>query len=432
MPNGVDLYQVDKFRPAREMSSFNKYDIYIIALLLSLAFGGIGGALAISRLLAVMMLPALTVLYTTSRTYIKQFLIVFGVFYAYCLLTMLWTPDRVEAIKELVYYPIHFLLFLEIVVFSRYSKHQVNSIALGWLAAVSLTLVVAIWELVTDQHLSMSVQQSGMVMNTGEKIIQRRFASVTYGNYNTYVTFLCFAIPFITYHFFNFKRKIGLGTISIFAVLLSVVCILFNASRGGVLSILIMGIVYLWNNSKRRNSFLTATAFVILVCIIIYSNGDIILKAISQRTANGSFLAGDSRYVIWSNAWEAFKPTLGLGVGIGGMTKAMEGVTKGITVTHNMFMEILLQYGYVFLSLFVTYIFVLTKKTLRVKAKSIQTCLSMALCAMPVYLIINSGYLLNPFVYAGFASMTVFTDYEHTQLLRKTLRQLIQQKRNTL
>ena len=432
MPNGVDLYQVNKFRISREMSSYNKYDIYVITLLLSLAFGGIGGALTITRLLAVVMLPALMILYTTSRTYIRPYIISFGVFYAYCLLTMLWTSDRVEAIKELVYYPIHFLIFLEIVVFSRHSKHTVNSIALGWLVAVSLTLVVAMWELVNDQHLSMSVQQTGMMMNTGDEIIQRRFASVTYGNYNTYVTFLCFAIPFITYYFFNFKRKTVLGTISIFAVFLSVVCILFNASRGGLLSILIMGIVYLWNNSKKRNRFFIATVLVILVSFIIYSNGDIVLKAISQRTANGSFFAGNSRYVIWSNAWEAFKPTYGLGVGIGGMTKAMEGVTKGITVTHNMFMEILLQYGYVFLFLFVTYIFVMTKKTLHVKSNSIQTCLSMALCAMPVYLIINSGYLLNPFVYAGFASMTVFTDYEHTQLLRKALRQLIQSKRNTL
>lgn len=411
----------------------NRFDKYIILLIASLAFGGIGGALTVVRMLVVILLPQAWKAYPYMRNYLRPFLVTISLFYGYCLFSMLWTPDKTEGIKELIYYLVHFLLFIEIIVFSRFSRRPLSSIAYGWLLSVLLTIPIAIWELVTDQHLFTSKYSDGVVlMNIGTEVLQRHFAAATFTNMNSYVTFLCFALPFLLYGYMK-TRKQRLQSISIIVTTLITITIIFmNGSRGGFLSIFIMGILFLLITQKNKRAISLIAIFSFVGIIMFMQYADSLFSVISYRANSDNLLSGESRFIIWGNAWKAFLSTYGLGVGVGGMIKAMEMVTKGITITHNMFLEILLQYGIIFFLVFIYYILVMARKALEMKDRIVKTILYMALFAMPVYLIINSGYLLTSFVYAGFASMTVFADYEHTQLLRKTLRQLIQSKRNTL
>lgn len=413
---------------------YNKYDIYIFLLIASLAFGGIGGALTIVRLLGIILFPSLMIAYNYSKSYIRPYLICFSLFYVYCVFSLIWTPDKVEGLKQLVYYPIHFIIFIEILAFSRLARKPLSSISYGWLTAVCITFPVAIWEFATDHHLSTSrYGYEGIRMaNIGGDIVQRHFAAATFTNLNSYVTFLCFAMPFLLYCYFK-VRKQRLQSISIIVMTLITITITFmNGSRGGFLSILIMSILFLLMTQKDKNAISLIVLSSVVGIIMFMQYEDSLFAVISFRTNSDNLFSGESRFIIWGNAWKAFLSTYGLGAGIGGMTKAMEMVTKGITATHNMFLELLLQYGIVFFFVFVYYILVLARKALEIKDRIVKTTLYMVLLAMPIYLIINSGYLLEPIVFAGFASFTAFADYEHTQLLRKALRQLIQSKRNTL
>ena len=199
---------------------------------------------------------------------------------------------------------------------------------------------------------------------------------------------------------------------------------MFNASRGGFLTLVLMGLIYMVVSAKLHNKlWFIAVFFAGLILVMMFA--DSMLAIIQFRANSDNLLQGESRLVIWKNAWETFKPTLGLGVGVGGMKKAMESVTKGITITHNMFFELLLQYGVIVMMGFIYSLVQLIKKVLIVNKKVIKLVLLLALIPMPVYMIINSGYLLDPALYVLFACIIVFIDYERTQLLHKFIRRIV-------
>ena len=402
-----------------------KYDFFIIILIASLSFGIIGQAYQVPRVLAVVFLPVLIASFKYARNYVKPYLLCFAAFCFFCLLSMAWTPDFDTGIKELVYYLVHFLLFLEVIVFSRLSKSPTYAVSMGWMVAVSMTLVVALWEIFTGHHLSMAVFKSEAIIKTGTEIVVRRNASVTFGNFNTYVTFLCFAFPFLLYRVSRIRGLKIRAAIPVIVVLLAAVCILFNASRGGILTLVGMSGIYVIMNSSNKYTLPLTIVIVLAAGYILYSNGNI-LDAINARSSEQGMFESNERIVIWIATMKAFVSTYGLGVGIGGMQVAIAQFTTGVTITHNLFLEILLQYGVIFFSVFLFFLVRLYKKTVKLNNVAIKTTLLMALITMPVYGIINSGYLLSPGFYVLLSSLIVFADDERTRFLRKAVRRLIQ------
>lgn len=408
-----------------------KYDFFIIILIASLTFGQIGQAYQVPRVLAIVFLPVLIASFKYVRNYVKPYLLCFVAFWFFCLLSMAWTPDFDTGIKELVYHLVHFLLFLEIIVFSRLSKSPTYAVSMGWMVAVSMTLVVALWEITTGHHLSMAVFKSEEFVKTGTEVVVRRHASVTFGNYNTYVTFLCFAFPFLLYRISRIRGLNIRAAIPVIIALLAAVCICLNASRGGVLTLVGMSGIYVIMNSSNKYTLPLTIVLVFAAGYILYSNGSI-LDAINARSSGQGMFKSFERIVIWTAAMKAFVSTYGLGVGIGGMEVAIAQFTTGVAITHNLFLEILLQYGIIFFSVFMFFLVRLCKKAIMLNNVAIKTTLLMALITMPVYGIINSGYLLSPALFVLLSSLIVFADDERTQFLRKTLRFLVQSARHPL
>ena len=177
--------------------AYNYNDILVIILIASLAFGNMGGLFEVFRVLVVLFIPLFYNLHKRCYPQIKPYLTFFAILLSYSFFSILWAPVGNEFPRHALYVVVHLLLFLELIVFSRSAKNPITSITTGWTLAVALTLVVAVWEITTDEHLSMSKQESDMTMRLGYEIIYRQFASVTFYNYNTYVTYLCFAMPFL-------------------------------------------------------------------------------------------------------------------------------------------------------------------------------------------------------------------------------------------
>jgi O-antigen ligase len=289
---------------------------------------------------------------------------------------------------------------------------------MGWLVAVCSTLGIAVWEILTDEHLSMSKQETGLVMNYAGETINRQFASVTFGNYNSYVTFLCFALPFLFYHMLVAAKLSLKSMLSILAIILSVVCVLINASRGGLITASVMLVIYVsFSISKRR-----IMPYVFLLILIsaygVYKYGNVLLAAAGLRTMDGYLLSGETRYPIWMNALRAFYDSSGFGVGIGSMTKAMEKYTNGITSAHNMMLEILLQYGFAFFVIILVFIAFLFYKSFKQTIMEVRLVLLMSLVTFPIYSIIDSNYLLKVPTFVLMASLVVFVNYERIKFLR--------------
>lgn len=398
----------------RNKNSCNKYDCFLIFLIASLAFGGLGGDLQLSRLLGIILTPMMIVRIKQCK-YVSWFLVTFVLFYCYALLSMVWTPDKMQGGKELVYFLVHFMIFFEILVFSHFAKDPLKSISTGWIVAVGLTLIVAMWELITDNHLSISKSESGLISNFGNGfILEHRFAAVTFYNYNSYVTFLSFSMPFIFYKIRSGNsRNIILKNVPIVILLLSIGCILYNGSRGGLISTLIMVVIFFMMGRKNLVKSFQFIVFVLLAIVFVIYFGENMLQIIIARSVDGGLTNGNSRFVIWKSVLNAVLYTIGLGTGIGGRDTVMRTFTNGITAPHNLFLEILLEFGVLFLCIFLLFLFDLYKKAKRLTDRDRKILLYMALFAMPVYCIINSGYLLNSYVYAAFASLIVFAKYEH-------------------
>lgn len=335
----------------------NKYDIYILLLIVSTIFGMIGGALAAPRLLGILLIPKLFgIVNRENLKYLSSLRSWCVAFYVFALISMLWTPDKVEGFKELVYYLVHFLIFFEVIVFSRKALSPLQSITIGFALCVLLTSVVGFWELSTDNHLAYSKFDEAKVSNMGGEIVLRNFAAVTFYNFNGYVTYLCFCLPFLLYGF-SLEEKL-LKWMSFIALVIAIILILCNASRGGMSTIVICLAVFFLMSQKNKSFIYSFIVLIGGLLYLLYKYGDAILYVLTMRLTEGGAASDDSRFVIWGNALKVLVEYSGFGCGIGGVFAAMEQFAKGgITITHNIFLEVLCQYGVVFCLAFVFFLF---------------------------------------------------------------------------
>lgn len=386
-------------------SLYNKYDFYIVLLISSLAFGGIGGLFEVSRVLSILLLPLFYKRAKKCTFQLKPYYIFFAILLGYSILSIIWAPVGSEYSRHALYVVLHFLLFFELIVFSRSARNLVSSITLGWLFAVALTLVVALWEITTDEHLPMSKQESDMIMRTGADIIYRQFASVTFYNYNTYVTFLCFAMPFLFCGLMSnngYFRKM----LIIVAIVLSLVCVIYNASRGGLLTLVTMTFVYYISSIKSKRNILFMSILGLVAFFVFYNYSETMFLAIGARAADAGLLEGASRYLIWEHALEVAVDYLFMGTGLGGIAPAMAQKWNGIVVPHNLLLESLVEFGFVIFALLIRYIVNLLRDSRTIPYKQVKVTVFIALAAFPFYSIIDSAYLKNPFAFVSFASLT--------------------------
>lgn len=394
----------------------NKYDIYILLLIVSTIFGMIGGSLAAPRLLGLLLVPKLFgIVNRENLKYLSSLKSWCIAFYVFALVSMLWTPDKVEGLKELVYYLVHFLIFFEVIVFSRKALSPLQFITIGFALCVLLTSVVGFWELTTDNHLTYSKLDEAHAFSMGGEIILRKFAAVTFYNLNGYVTYLCFCLPFLLYGF-SLEEKL-LKRLSFIALVIAIVLILCNASRGGMFTIVICLAVFFMMSQKNKSLIYSFIVLIGGLLYILYKYGNAILFILSIKLANGGATT-NNRSEIWSNALKVLVEYSGIGCGIGGMNTAMEQFAKGgITVTHNIFLEMLCQYGVVFCLAFVFFLFKQFKTGLKLLDKKRSVLVSIALVSFPMTGIINSGYLLAPHLFIALASIYVFANYERIRTM---------------
>jgi O-antigen ligase len=382
----------------------------IILLLASMAFGNLGGSLQLCRVLTILFLPTLLANFNLRHEGLNNYWVFFVFLMGYSVLSLLWTPDIAEGMKQLIYFAIHFLFFFEILIFAKLAVNPADSITKGWMYSVMLTLVVALWEIFTDHHLQLSAFDSERAIHADGEVIKQRFAAVAFYNYNTYVTYLCFALPFIFYRVVNLTQISLKNLFPFIVILLAFFCVLCNASRGGLLTLVVMFAIFIY---RQPRSYFKTLMLLLLIgggVYVFIQYADMFLLAIIARSSDSGLVEDASRFAIWEVVIRTFMDTLGLGTGIGGINAGMAKFTSGITVPHNMFLEVLLEFGLFIFFCFTFFILNLYKKCFQETDKSVKTLLLIALVPLPLYAIIDSNYLLCYWVFAAFASLIYFTN----------------------
>lgn len=402
------------------MAKLNRYDWGIIIIIATGACGELFSPLTLQRLVSIILIPFVLKEFSNKSflipSFIKTFFIIWFVF---SVISLIWTPDRTNGIKFLLYNLCSFIDFLAIIFFSFRAKNAIRSILLGWMIMIMTTSPVAIWEIVSGSHLSLSVQDaSNEILNSFGQRMSRMFASVTYGNLNTYVLVLVYCIPFVLMSIGFFKKDKIYPWIALAFIIF---IILINASRGGILCLTI-GLIYMMI-SFVRNKIISrpfAICSFIILFFLIFINSDFLLNQISGRLLVSKLTADESRIEVYERGLEILESSLGLGCGIGGLQVSLEalGGIARISAMHNMFLEFLVQYGIIPFVFFILFVFGIIKQLI-VSTTHLKNFIGWLFLLLVIPMsIINSGYIADPMLWIYLSSIYVIGRFPLSSKLR--------------
>lgn len=389
------------------------YDYLIILSFALVALGDVGGSLQPLRVLFICLFPIM--LYESIQkqkvtpffyTYDKLF---FALWLLYAFISLYWSLIAEEAIKSIVYLFVYIIGFFEILWLALKAEHAHESICKGWLLAFIITIPIAVWEFLTDNHLSYAFQETGTMMNYGGGvIIARKFASIAFGNLNSYNTFLCLVLPFILISLLHGNKRKGM--LWMLLVTLAIL-IVFNSSRAAILTlgcglVLYIGIIL---KDKSIRKLFVSSVIIIIAIVVICAYLPTIFEMITYRFEEQGF-EDNYRMDLLLCGWDALKNSSFMGIGIGNFMPLMEHYYKlEITAPHNLWLEIGVQFGIVIFVLFLGLIvrqWSFSKKGTLVNKQSFWLCFILLLPTS----IINSGYLTQSYTWMFLAAMCVMSN----------------------
>ncbi len=398
------------------------YDLILFALMALLAFGLIGNGAQPVRLFIIALSPFVVADVFNrphkSLYYYRYECFFLAFWFLWALAFFFKADDEIESFKNVIYLAIHILGFFEVLWAANKAKYPQQAIKYGWLAFMVSTIPVAIYEFLTDFHLGMSFQDSGNTMYVNGVHIERPFASVTFGNLNSYNTVLCWALPSLfmcnLYPRGKWEQLLGMVVMGFTSLI-----IIANASRGAMLCLVIMLGTYVYAYYKfGRNRYLLITVLVLAIGALVYFLGELFILIVEKVSMVG--LGDDGRAENLVMGFQAFLDSYGLGIGIGNYGPIMEAVYHvEVPAPHNLFLEVLVCFG-LFVALgFLGMVFRIVRIGLRQGEPFNRNMLMFCMAAMLFAGIIDSNYLMKATTWMFLASVYVYVDSRYNRVIPK-------------
>ena len=396
------------------------YDYLLILCIALVALGGVGGSFQPLRMLFILLFPIL--FYESIQKqktepffygYDKVF---FGLWLLYAVISLHWSLVPSESVKGVAYLLIYIVGFFEMLWLGMKSEDAHKAVCAGWILAFVLTVPIASWELLTDNHLSFAFQEAGKVMNYGNGyVVDRRFASIAFGNLNGYNTFLSLVLPFVLIALLHSegKRK---GLLWVVLALLAII-IVVNSSRAAMLTLaagfcLYLGCIVL-NKGVRAwlVSVLATVAAVSAVCLYMPN----IYESMVARFVEQGF-TDEYRSELLRCGWDALKNSAFMGIGVENFIPLMEHhYLLEILPPHNLWMEIAVQFGVIVFALFAGLLvrqWAFSRKGTAFNRQAFWFCMVLLI---PIS-VINSGYLTQSFTWVFLASLCILSNPKYNPI----------------
>ena len=388
---------------------FNKYDILLFVLILCTAGGMWGGAYKPARVVSILFSVPMLLSYGKLKIKLFQEVVLFLFFLVlWGIASLLWTPNSALGISEWGNMILRILFFVELVVFGVLSKNTFNTMVNGWTIAFLITALIAVWELNTGNHLDVTnyTEDDGNINLGGGNVMTRQFAAATFYNFNGYVTYLCYCLPFLFGLAIQWNRGMKQLLAAVPLVLVLYVLIL-NASRGGIIGFMIYAAVFSYFKLS-KSKFSVKITFMLLVSgvIILFAHFWELMSFYLEYRIEASGLHS-SRIQIWYCCWEALKDTGFIGCGLGGVMDILTKHHAYIPQAHNFFIEVLLEFGVI---IFLWMIYLMWRSYLmgrKCKDMAVNYVLKSSLLAMPFITMIDSGYVQQIGIWAFLGSLLV-------------------------
>ena len=395
----------------------NIYDNLIIFFLILQAFGGIGDALQPIRIFIIVLIPWILKFILTHKSVVIGYsyeIHVFFIWIVYALISILWVIEPNESIKEVIYLFVNFTGFILLIFLSNNAMQPKESILKGWVWIFIFTLPVALMELIFDKHLSLAYQSENLLMNFGDGIVlQRRFASVTFGNLNGYNTMLMYITPFLfgslikNNDFLKFPKIISLILIVIISIIIGI-----NSSRAAFVGFLIALFVFVLFYIKNIKTLIgSGVVFAAIIGFLFFSNNDFFNLLFTRFDTQG--LADENRYILIEEGIRELLESGFMGIGAGDFIPTMEKI-KNLNnySSHNFFLEVLVQYGLIIFVLFIGFFIRIIRKN-RHNEKRYTYITTACLFMLPLTFSIDSGYILTVSTWIFIASLYIIADYQY-------------------
>lgn len=389
----------------------NIYDYIIILTIISVIFAGkIFGAFVPIKIIgcvaSVYFLFFFSKLKVTFLRRNRRVISFLGLFLFYAVLSALWTEDTKEyliATLSLYCYVFDFLLILYC---AQRARSAINSILLGWIIFIILNLSCAFWEISTGEHfLTGSFQADAMERDIYGLQAYRVYAAVTYGNYNSFSLLLCLTLLFLLlYIYLKSDVKNQLLPIALFFGICIV--LLINTSRGSLICLALF-LIPLWY-VIRKQRFIKYVVLLLLVGVGVYlwmRYSDVILFLIERKLdARTGGVSNDPRWQLWKAGLEIASQWLYVGSGAGSMIHEFAKANVFILYAHNLWIQMLVEYGFLITFIFVCFYVKLVYSTLRSADIVLKIIGLYLLFCWPILTIIDEGYMKS-FHWVFFASV---------------------------
>lgn len=392
-----------------KVSKINRYDILLFVLILCTAGGMWGGAFKPARVFSIFFAIPLFLSYRKVKIGLIKEVFLFLIFLiTWSLASLLWSPSAALGLSEWGNMVLRILFFLELVVFGVLSKNALITMINGWSIAFFITALIAVWELNTGNHLDITnyVEGDENINLGGGNVIVRQFAAATFYNYNGYVTYVCYCLPFLLSLAFRWTKGMK-QLLAAIPVALVLYIFVLNASRGGIMGFFVFAAVFSYFKLSGSRFSIKVTFLVLLavVAIVFAYFWDLMSFYLEYRMETGGM--SSSRFQIWSCCWNALLESGFIGCGIGGVMDSLIKQHAHIPQPHNFFIEVLLEFGvivFIWMIILMWKAFRMGRKCKDIAAKYIRIS---SIIAIPFITMIDSGYVQDIGIWAFWGSLLV-------------------------
>lgn len=328
--------------------AFVRPDLLLRVAIVLLALGGLGGSLQPSRLILLasvgpfigILLSQWKEIHGAERVAIITcfFLVLAGA------VSLLWTPDVAAGASRMAVVVVG-MSSLALAVTAPKSFSVAREVRDAWSIALAATLPLAVYELVTGNHFAFAFDERMVGGDFGAL----PFASVFFGNFNDYCTFICLSLPMLLGTIEStergLKRTLWIGAaVVIFAILLA------NLSRTAVAFALWLLIYYTISRRTWRKPVLLGL-FVALAAFWVVGGAEQLEALYLFGTYKFAGIvdgdeSGQERLEILMASMDSLRQTAGLGVGIGGIEVFLrDRYPNLIPNPHNLIAEVMANFG---------------------------------------------------------------------------------------
>lgn len=325
----------------------SSYRVLVAAILL-LSLGGLGGSFQPSRLvlLAFLALPLATLIARPTLASRADHAAVACLLFMATLgaLSLTWTLDLVAGLARMAVV----LTGMTAAVYVAAAPKTLlvaRHVRDAWGMALALTLPLAAYELATGNHFAFALDDRAV----GGEFGDLPFASTFFGNFNDYCTFISLALPMAIGSLESARHRAARGVWTL-TVALSVVVLAVNLSRLALIFVAWLMVYYAWTRKFWRKPVATFGALATIGLILGAFEEDAQSLLMFAALKFGSLAAGDEstgeRLALLNAGVQSLTLSAGMGLGVGGFEAFLrERYSNLIPNPHNLLMELAANFG---------------------------------------------------------------------------------------